>query len=333
MRLCNVGAMLFNLRYVIAVVVLGIPDEALMAGVGAIIALVVVLKFLGGKRNEPLRKTVSEVPEAGGVAADQHTGLEDLIDKPSGPTIPSLDTIAEEEDAGMSVDTTSIESFLAKPIDSAPSIGSDAKTDAVGGLDLIKFEDPAHSKTIVPKQKAVVEKPVPSSAKDLRRLREQFGEEFNIDELGDIVAVPEERPSYTPPKDIGEKAEVEANAPRSARLYDREPEKRKENFKRYCMLEFDAGKTPKKVENLLRVKGMSLTEAKQVTFKNYRIWIEKREPLIRDIKETRLLIKRIEYKYLKRQVDAKTRKKTLNDANSKLAVLEAKLKISEDYFA
>ena len=332
----HVIATLFNPGSVRGGVVLGIPDEALIGGAAAIILLVVSLKFIGGKKGG-ISHTQAE-PEAEGVAAEEHTGLEDLIDKPSSTSLPSLETVEEEEDAGMSVSTGSIESMLAKPIDAAPSIGSEEKTDVEGGLDVIKFEKgmKAEVKPAAPQVVITPEKPkgpVPSTAKNLVRLREQFGEEFNVDELGEIVAVPEELAKYTPPKDIGAKAEVEAEKPRPVKLYDRPSEKRKENYKRYCMLEFDAGKPAKKVENLLRVKGMKHTDAKQLVFKMYRLWLEKREPIIRDIKETRGMAKRIEYKYLKRQIDESTRKKTLNNANAKLAGLEAKLKSSEDYFA
>ena len=329
-------ATLFNSRSVTGAVVFGIPNEALAGAAVAIAALVGGLKFLGGKKPaEPKRHSES----GGGVPAGKHTDLEDMVGKTSATKLPSPEDIEEEEDAGMSVETGSLESLLARPIDEAPSIGPEEKTDVESGLGLVKFEE---SPAMPPQPKVPVEmkapekpeqKPIPTHAKDLARLHRQFGEEFDVDEMGDIVAVPKERPKYVPPKDMREKAKREAEAKRPVKLYNQPPGKRKENLNRYCMLQYDAGVPPKKVETLLCVKGVSRTSAKQLAFRTYKIWIEKREPLIRGIKEIRELIKRIEYKYLKRQIDEKTRKETLNDANRKLAELEAKLKGSEDYFA
>ncbi len=314
---------------------MGIPDEALVGAVAALAALIGVLKAFGGKKQH----APSGAPAAGGVAPEEHTDLEDIVNKPSGPKLPSPEDIEEEEEAGMSVETSSLESLLARPIDEAPSIGPEEKTNVEEGLGLVKFEgSPAMPpKPKVPGEMKATEgpkkKPLPARAKDLARLHEQFGEEFNVDDMGDIVAVPKDRPKYTPPKDIEEKAKKEASAERPAKLYNLPPGKRKENLSHYCMLQYDAGMPPKKVEAKLCIKGMGHADAKRLAFKSYKLWIEKREPIIRAIKETRELIKRIEYKYLKRQIDEATRQSTLNEANREIAGLEAKLKSSEDWFA
>ncbi len=315
--------------------VFGIPDEAVMGGVAAVIALVVALKFLGGKKPTHSKGA----PEAGGVESHEHTDLEDMVDKPQSKIkgVESTATVEEEEQAGMSVETTSLEALLARPIDEAPSIGQETKTNVDTGLKDVKVQETSEE-PIVPQAnkleptKQIPEKTRESKKDDLKKIREQFGEEFNIDELGDIVAAPKLIPSYTPPKDIKQKAEKEASVERPYKLYDKPQTKRKQNFNRYCMLQFDAGSSPKKVENLLRVKGLNPTSAKQISFKTYKTWIDKREPLIREIKETKEKMKRIEYKFLKRQIDGKAREKILNDSNEKLAELEAKLKGSEDFF-
>ncbi|MFC2175155.1 hypothetical protein ACFLQ2_04825 [archaeon] len=320
----------------------GIPDEVLLGGVAAIALLVVALKFLAGRNEAPKyhRHHSHGEPEAEGVKPEDHTELEDMINpKAKVKGTESAATVEEEETAGMSVETEGLEALLARPIDEAPSIGPEHKTNVDAGLEQLKFEgEPSAAPDVPPeikhemKQEKAEEKPVPATAKDLARLREQFGEEYDIDRLGEIVAVPEARPKYTPPKDIEEKAEAEASKERPAKLYDRAKKDRAENLERYCMLQYDAGKSPRKVDGLLRVKGLNANASKQMAFKNYRVWIEKREPIIREIKETRDMIKRIEYKFLKQQIDGVTRKSSLNEANKKIAGLEAKLKSSEDYF-
>ena len=338
--------MFLSQRSVSGSVVFGIPDEALFGGIAAIVVLVAALKLLGGRKEAPKRHHIRhrEEPEAAGVGEGEHTELEDMMAPQAGVKgVDTPETVDEEETAGMSVETGGLEALLAQPIDAAPSIGAEERTNVEAGLEKVKFEATPGAAPDLPddvkegmeekiKEEAAAEAPLPSRAKDLTLLKQQFGEEYDIDDLGDIVAVPAPRPKYTPPKDIGEKAEKEAAVERPAKLYDRPRKERVENYNRYCMLQFDAGKTPKKAEGLLRVKGLNASSAKQIAFRNYKIWIGKREPLIREIKETRDLIKRIEYKFLKQQLDGVTRKASINEANKRIAGLEAKLKSSEDYF-
>lgn len=318
--------------------------EALMAAGGAIVALVVALKFLGGKTAARERAKNAEEPTGEGIPADQHTGLEDLLEKPGAPTVPDLATTEEEEEAGLAIKKDSIESLLSKPIDAAPSIGAESKTDVKGGLEGIRFEKPHGAEAGLPKEvmaptqaEQVPEAPAPELPphhhKNLAQLHEQFGGDFDVDQYGDIIAVPEEKRAYNPPKDIAKNAAEKAAAPRPARMYDKPAGERKENLKRYAMLQYDSGQPPKKVENLLRVRGLGPDGAKAMAFSSYRLWLDKREPLIRGIKETREMAKRVEYKFLKRQIDEATRKQALNDSSMKLAELESKLAASEDYFA
>jgi len=317
-------------------VVLGIPTEALLGGGAAIAALVVALKFLAGKKGagQPKKSTTSG---GGG-----HTDLKDLMSNPGAPALPSAEEVEEEEEAGKSVDTSSLEALLARPIDEAPSIGSDEKTNVEAGLADIKFEKTPQEKPFVPAEikeppkEEKVEVPVaaPVAAPSLRgknliELHERDKEEVDLDSLEE-----EQEPveGYVPPQDIKARAEKETSTERPVRLYDRPAPERKENYNRFCMNQYDAGQPPKKVENLLRVKGMGPTTAKQTAFRTYKIWVEKREPLIREIKASREMIKRVEYKYFKQQIDETTRKNSLNDTNTRIAELESRLKASEDYF-
>ena len=318
-------------------VAFGIPDEVLLGGAAAIAVLVIMLKYMGGRKGAPKRRRRHHAePEVAGVSEDEHTELEDMM-KPAVEVkgVETSATVDEEEAAGKSVETSGLEALLAQPIDAAPSIGDEGRTNVEAGLERLKFEgEPGTAPE--PKKKVAeekpTEKPLPTRAEDLARLKEQFGEEYDVDELGDIVAVPAKRPKYTPPSDIKAKAEGEAEKPRPAQLYNKPKPEREVDYNRYCMLQYDAGKAPKKVEGLLRVKGLNAKAAKRLAFRNYKIWIEKREPLIRELKETRNTIKRIEYKYLKQQIDGAARQSSISEANKKIAGLEAKLDSSEDYF-
>jgi len=111
--------------------------------------------------------------------------------------------------------------------------------------------------------------------------------------------------------------------------------KKKEEMKgiKYlCMQLYDRGELPTDIITKLMDKGLTRTEAKEIANKEYKVWLEKREPLLRRRKEIKEMIKRIEYNFYKRIIDEKTRNELINEKQKELIEIEAKIKSSEDYF-
>ena len=95
---------------------------------------------------------------------------------------------------------------------------------------------------------------------------------------------------------------------------------------------YDRGELPTDIITKLMDKGLTRTEAKEIANKEYKVWLEKREPLLRRRKEIKEMIKRIEYNFYKRIIDEKTRNELINEKQKELIEIEAKIKSSEDYF-
>jgi hypothetical protein len=318
--------------------ILGLPDELVYAA-AAIIALAIVLKLLGkpGRR----ARVAPGIPAKG-------SPLESLMEEP-GVTAPSEELAEVKELETGEHPASSLEKLLAGKPEEVPSIGPEEMTDVEKMLAGVKFEEkpkvrkgakPAEEEK--PKKKPKEEKPG-KKKKGLEAV-EGEGEAPELEEFAEELEEPEPRPRYRPPPEEAEEKPAPPAPPEGPKKYEKKgifaalfggkPEEKpeKEPDAALCMHAFDAGKTPMAATKLLQHRGLTREKAKEKAFKLYKLWIDKREPILRDIKETKEMLKRIEYKFLKRQIDNATRDSMMNDANKKLIELEARLASSEDYF-
>ena len=94
----------------------------------------------------------------------------------------------------------------------------------------------------------------------------------------------------------------------------------------------DDNKKESEIISKLTSSGMTHGKARETYTKAYKIWKEKRDPLIQEKRELEEQKKLIQYKYLKMQIDEDTFKKMMTNIQKKLVDVEAKLKSSDRFF-
>lgn len=255
---------------------------------------------------------------------------------------------------------SSVEDILAGKADNAPSLGEENKTEISSSLGMLKLEGeddepkkPVKAKPVEVKPTVSIEpEPVKEVKKDLIAAGETGKASFSLDEFADELEEPEdymEPPSVTiskskpspPPKPVKQHKDTKINSVRQELrkgllkrvLQEKPPEKVGEKGARYyCMECFDRGMSPLKVSQELRKNGIPGERAKELSNTTYKLWIEKREKMITKLKELNDRLKRIHYKFLKRQIDEKTRKDMIIDVQKQIVELESKIKTTDKFF-
>jgi hypothetical protein len=240
--------------------VLGLPD-VIFYGIVAAVFLVGVMVVA---RKKPKGAPTVE-PEHKGIPAEQHTDLDDLLEKSTDRVGDQLDELKEMETGEPleSLETKeSIEDLLAAPIDAAPTIGKDAKTKAGVGLETMGVKGTAQ----LPAERKRVEeaaKPAPAPVKE---------EDIDIDQLEQELesGVPELPP---PPPEEGKPA-----AKRGAPI-----KVAPENVKLACMQFYDSGMNVRRAARELYKAGISASESARIAADSYNVWARNRKPIIEQL--------------------------------------------------
>lgn len=309
----------------------GLPNWLILLALAIVGGLIILSK--SGRRET--RKKIEP--------AEEKPDITKLIGEPGG-------TVETEEPV------TSVQKLLAGELENAPSIGPEEKTDVESTLSLLKVpegekkekpvETPAESKveTKVKQKKGLADNEEKKSYIDLDEFEEDLEEpeppeyeppEIELPDGRKIKGkpTPPPKPKGRPKEKLEEVREELEKGKVKTSITEKAPEKiGKKGVRYFCMECFDAGMSPVKVTTKLRRIHFMPGEAKTIAMRTYKLWLEKREPIIKEIKETNEKIKRIQYKFLKRQIDEPTRKAMLIENQKKLIELEAKLKSTEDYF-
>jgi hypothetical protein len=304
---------------------LGIPLEFLVLA----ILVVVVGTFLS--KNRPTRR-----------AAQARETEEEK------PDITSL--IGKPESHMDKKQVRSLEDILVGDIDNAPSIGADEKTEIQSSLDLLTEEkqEPAEEKpakktqirTLTEPDREVFaedEEPPKEAREDILTDLDELKED--LEEPEDFMKPPSVTPAKTPTMPPPAKPELEDVRKELEKgllksVLGKEPPEKigDKGIKYFCMENYDLGVSPIKVISLLRKERVLPGKARDIAMQTFKLWLEKREPVIRDIKEASERIKRIHYKFLKRQIDEKTRKDMLIENQKMLVEFEARLRATDPFF-
>jgi len=298
---------------------LGLPNWLILLSLAIVGGMIVLSK------SKPRGREIKEEP------AVEKPDITKLIGEPG--------ELGEKEEP-----VSSVEKLLAGEVENAPSIGAEKKTDVESTLALLKVPEPKKEVKATKKE---------SEKKTLEdKSEEPEGKSYiDLDEFEDELKEPEDyeppeielpngkkikgKPAPPPePKKSNEKLKEVKNELEKGKVKTTTAPKSigKKGVKHFCMECFDAGMSPVKVTTRLRRMHFMPGEAKTVTMRTYKIWLDKRRPILDQIKEANEKIKRIHYKFLKRQIDEPTRKAMLIENQKKLIELEAKLKSTEDYF-
>lgn len=319
----------------------GIPDGLLVLGV-IVVAIVIGLTQLSkgkGKRKARRGKTPP--------VKEKKPDITQLIGKPESHPEPKQ--------------VKSVEEMLVGNIDNAPSIGSPDKTNITSTLSMLKFEEedskPKGEKPPAQVKRAPMKHTPPKEQKkeeNLASLEEEKPVEpegiIDLDEFKSELEEPEDYmnpPSVTPakipkaPPPVPPRSnarlkqvreELEKGLSKSVLKKDAPMTISDKGTRYFCMEHFDLGMSPVKVATQLRKHRVHPSKAKAIVNQTYSLWLEKREPVIMEIKEIHERMKRIHYKFLKMQIDEKTRREMLVENQKKLIELEAHLKATDSFF-
>ncbi|MCD4740094.1 hypothetical protein K8R43_02770 [archaeon] len=287
------------------------------------------------------------------VSKNRHTKTKPKT-KPKHEKKPDITKLIGKPESHKQEKVKSVEEMLAGDIENAPSIGHEEKTNVKSTLDMLAEEPKEKPKrrrhkkekptTVIEEPKEKTEKPTENQSPT-----EETTPTIDIDEFKDELEEPEDYmnpptvksikvPKAPPPikgtqpKLTEVRRELEKGLFKSV-LNNELPEKiGDKGVMHYCMECFDHGTSPVKVTAELRKQRVTPKKAKELTNQTYKLWLEKREPVITQIKEIHERMKRIHYKFLKMQIDEKTRREMLVENQKKLVELETQLNTTENYF-
>lgn len=281
-----------------------------------IVTAVIVVGIMVVARKKPKGTPVSihePEPEHEGVEEEQHTDLSDLFEKPSDRTADKIAELhgmetgetVEELKSGEVLPTPggaqSVEDILAGPIDAAPTIGEEEHTDMktelkeigmepeaaehVPGDDDLTHRGRARRRRLkkagkLPKREPKKKKrKEPATAADIDKYEQELT----------IARIPK------PPKQKKPKGEgffgkitgmfsgINAEAELATEPVP-EPQSmmgaNDSSLKRMCMVEFDKGRSERRVVRELQHKGMGGEAAERMAKKMRAIWVGKRKPLL-----------------------------------------------------